>query len=143
MTSAAIERLLDAPNERAAWELFADELQARGDLRGELISLALNDKQSRLALRLKKAHHRFLGELERDFEVRAKVTFEKGLWHALEAAEVENHTASLSLGKLVTELLANPMAVLPDFPALKHLDAWDVEPLTLVHAAIRERTAGR
>lgn len=136
MTSAAVDRLLDAPTDRAAWELFADELQAAGDLRGELISLALNDKQSRLALRLKKAHHRFLGELEPDFEARAQVTFENGLWHSLEAqprrearGDLPEQPTSLSLGKLVATLLANPMAVLLRSLTSAHRTAGELERL--------------
>lgn len=127
MTSPAVERLLDAPDDRAAWELFADELQAAGDLRGELIALALQQKNSRLAVRLKKAHHRFLGALDADFDQRVTATFVNGLWHTLEAADPPNQKRPMSLGKLVAALVENPMAVLLRALTSAHRTAGELE----------------
>jgi uncharacterized protein (TIGR02996 family) len=55
-----IEQLRDAPGDEARWAVYADLLQARGDLRGELIALSLRRK-TRAERLFRKKHHAALG----------------------------------------------------------------------------------
>jgi len=75
---------------------------------------------------------------------RLELPMRPGLTSWLRDAGANRTLERVALSGLVTDEVAREwLTALPDFPALKQLDAWDTEPLTLVHAAIRERTAAR
>ncbi|MFT3712354.1 MAG: hypothetical protein QM817_32305 [Archangium sp.] len=108
-----VAQLQEAPGDDARWAVYADLLQARGDLRGELIALSLTRKSRRERL-FRQKHHAALGltaVLGLLDENRLSVDWEHGHLATLTLQRGQHvRRAPWSLPRVVNEVLSHPLA---------------------------------